>query len=529
MFRERKRQQKTAIFGTVFLVTILGLVLVTVNAVPALAQISPLHAGTGIQQKKGTLRIGSGPGSARLCLNDDASTISDDATNCISDWGVIANTTEKNVTLTLDRVHVFNAITTDGKPDVIIGDQLPEYGSPQFGYINLKGGVDQKFTAILKAPDINFCEDIDEGFGSCAYTHTQCTSNKDCLYGPDDSKKNVIGTALYGAGSDESYAGYFGGTVWIKSLSSGSPDGEICLKGSCQSSWNSISATQFVKRQAGSLPTAQAYGAQITGVAFFSSAVIGQPVTSDAPITYSCGNGLCEANESAIPGSKYCPADCSPAPADPPQSGQTMSSILGSTSSSPKVQLHLTAGAPQTGNVTLLVVRSKLAPTTWSPVNGTIYTAGTVMGNTTIVAVLPTTSGGRVDFLDQTLNQKGDFATGTKYYYQVYQANASWRYSLPTSPMELRLFKATLMINIAGAASYEGLYANYPGNPEGLYMANTTDTFTVSDRMRPYCPAGWTGCDSSNNNETCTVRFNSDRVIELRAVEILGSRTNCVF
>lgn len=524
--RKLKSQQTSEISSSAFLFVILGLVLVSVNAVPAQAQISPLHAGASTQQKKGTLGIGSSLVPARLCLNDDTTTTLDDATNCISDWSEINGVTDSYTKIASVSVPVFDGFTS-GVPDGIIGDQPGEY-TPQLGYINLKSGLDQKFTAILKAPNINFCEDIDDGFGNCSYTHTKCASNLDCVYGISPNlSKNVIGTAVYGAGSGDSYAGYFGGTVYVRKSADGLRDGHICLNGlddlSCQSSWNGISATQFVKRQASNSPTAQAYGAQITGVAFFGSAVIGGQVggSFNPSPGVTCGNGLCEANEDQT----ICPFDCLAAPATPPSSGQTMASIMGSTPLTPKVQLHLTAGAPQTGAVTLLVVRSALTPTSWRPVDGTTYIAGTGIGNAaTIVAVETTTSGGQVDTLDKTFNTNGDvFATGKKYYYQVYQANAARRYSQPTSPMELRLFKVDIGVTSDQegneVAEVTGDYVTSSQVPSaGLYIAGSDDTLWITVNTSTYCPSRWDGCDSSTIN-SCTVSIDYDRSIYLFSLE----------
>lgn len=289
---------------------------------------SALNAGPNTQQKLGTLTIGPGSLTSYFCLNVDVTKKTSDTDNCISAWSQIAETTGEYIQLRSDQVYAFNPSAGLPIGDVspaIVGDEPASYPTSQLGYINLVGMSNQLVTAKFTAPAISFCHN-----GTCAYSNPglACVNNSQCnIYGTGKNEM-MIGTAVYGAGfvdtagNDQGYAGYFGGKVFVKPLTTDpTVVGKICLNGSdqtsCVTSWNSVTA-QYVIRQGDNPPSPQKIGtqnvgAQITGVSIFGSAVIGPPVADGFPIAYTCGNDLCEANERPVTWPEpalRCPDDC---------------------------------------------------------------------------------------------------------------------------------------------------------------------------------------------------------------------------
>lgn len=515
--------------GLVLAVLVLALSASPLNAVERTAlpindtsvPISPLNTGVNTQQKTGSLIIGPNGGTSKLCLNAADST--DTSGNCISDWSQIATTRY----VALNQVSLPNFDQSDNGYAT-----LPANYAQQSGYSDLIAlNPTQHVTAAINASDVNICirDYASQDPGYCfIQSNTICYANSDCASPTGEVFK---GTAVYGVGSSNasSYAGYFGGTVYVRapstSLFSSNDLGRICLGSfeapynqvaggadGCISSWNELSSSVagYVKRQTANPPVSQVFGAAISGSSAFGSAVLGS--TTGIPLQYTCGNGICDASESANPGlPQYCAIDC--VTISPPTNFNPKPSTS-ATLSNLKIDLPITAAAQQPTSVKILIVRRTGAAPTFSPSNGVDYPVGTDLGNNTVVVVNTTaTAGQALTNLFDTLPIRGT------YYYQAFQANLYPQYSVPTAAMVMTPRQLTASVNPVGTgtitSSPAGLSCsnNLPANCTKLFNDGITVAVTLGNVDTGYTINNWTGCTTSNGYN-CTVVMSADKVIQ---------------
>lgn len=463
----------------------------------------PLNSGPNAQQKSGSLLIGLQSAPAKLCLN--ASSIND-TTNCITSWAQFSSTLGSFVRLTT------TTFTVDpGAPSNTYS--LGSYQPREIGYADIvaRPAQNQAFTTVVKASPIQYCQYaspfdlegrcINDGVGNPCYTNADCSANATAVYA----------TA---SGNTNAYSGYFTGRVLVSPTADGQL-GRICLgdpttESACISSWNQLASTpSYVYRYTTGWPASrQTYGARISGNATFGSAVLGDPTGLTA---HTCGDGACEVGETAA----SCAVDCGGVP----QPSVTASMHSTSNSTTFIVNLAIVAGAQTPNNVKLYVVRAQNQNPTWRPVDGVSYSSGLVVGNSRLVAVLSTTSGGAVNYLD-TLPSSGVF------YYQVYQANDFPRYSAPlVTPVRVQPFVLTLIqqpdynaINIHSGPSY-GVDDNQincgwgPTDCVGVYNLSQVVTLWKAANLSGKAISSWVGCDSFNSTQCINTTTGTESIV----------------
>ena len=426
----------------------------TMDAVPPSTDAiePPLNTGPNTQQKSGSLLIGSDTLPGKLCLNANAGSGVNDSTNCVSSWSELSGNLPQYLGLKTNLISLGSAL-------------YPTAYDSQSGFADVQASGNQVAAAIVRAPAI------------VGYT----------------------ATAVHATAGNSSWAGAFNGTVYVKTAGDSST-GEICLGPDasppyCISNWNDITrAKNYVQRDPSSTQDTFGGGASISGHAGFGSAVLGDPTGIN--VTYTCGDGVCSSNEN----DSFCPIDCAAVP-----SPAQFTAALTAAFPQPNVKLSMTVGS----QVTVLIVRSSPNPPVFRPVNGTAYTAGTTIGNDTIIRV------------DQNISWAYNWTdtspvSGTTYYYQAYQANAYPRYSTPTAAAAIAPVKLTVGINDPTKASVVGTVGNIacPGSCEALYNRGVTETLTVNSIATGYKVTGWTGCNWANAT-TCTVTLDGDKSVML--------------
>lgn len=372
----------------------------------------PITSSSTEQRKLGSLIIGpsgsSGADNPLLCLN--ASDLLDD-TKCISNWSEV------------------NGIFGSSYVKLNIGALFfPPTGQQlQSGYVRLQG------------------DDLEN------YPVTSRFAVYDGLSG------TPVGTytALYADGlSPDNMAGYFVGTFGVEPSVNGSL-GRLCLNGTaasaadssaghyCISQWSQVVPNITNKFTLQSLTPTSSPVSEIGGVslgqAFNSGAmIIGDPSTMEFKIT--CGDGMCNAGETATAGPKYCPIDCV-------SIGSI--AIFTATSNVNGVDLEITTGTQSPAGTprTILVVRSDAALNSFRPMHGIKY----ARGGTTNFAVVDTKTCtpflGRpsctvyiTDPASMTDPAYTGLISGRTYYYSAWQGNAYPRYQLsPTSALPVSM------------------------------------------------------------------------------------------
>lgn len=475
---------------------------------------APLNIGPNTQQKVGSLIIGTNGGSSKFCLNAAGS--SDILGNCVSDWSQISTT--KYVAINAASLPNFDA---QDSPIATI----PSNYTGQAGYSDITAATkDQHVTAAITSSDVNICvrDYNDQGAGYCFGQGNSCLANSDCGTGQSD---NFIGTAVYGVGNSNSsnFAGYFGGTVYVRapstSLFSGNDRGRICLGSfeppysqvnggtdGCISSWNELTASPppYVQLQAVNPPVSQTYGAVIAGSSTFGTAVVGS--TAGMTLQMTCGNGICDAGENAT----SCAVDCSGISTP---TNFTPQVNIASTFFNLRVDLSITAAAQQPSTVKILIVRSLNVPPVFRPANGVDYANGTDLGNSTfVVANATTTSGATISNLTDILPNRGT------YYYQAYQANAYPKYSAPTAAVAITPYEMGAIISPSNKgvliSTPDGITcSNSVTNCRAWYNGGTTLVVTLDAIQSGYRLDHWTGNCDQVNGLNCTVLMNSDKSV----------------
>lgn len=369
--------------------------LVNPSSAPPGGQTSePLTGSAAEQRKLGALIIGPTGAScagntnlcAQLCLNTDSIGT---ANKCIKNWsdiGGILSSSYVKLNLT--------AIANGGA------------ATKQAGYVRLKGN------AVATYP----------------------VTSRFSVYGG----ASPIGsyTALYADGLTlDNNAGYFIGTFGVEPTVNGAL-GRLCLNGTaatgsvdgyyCISQWSEVAITvsnKLTLQSFSGTPTNE-QGNVGLGQAFNSASVIlGDP--NGLGFTFTCGDGMCNAGENSTVGSaQYCPIDCS-----------TIKSVVGISASQVggNVILNMQTGAaqePSGSQVTVVVVRSDVANTTFRPMNGVNYARGgttsfEIVGTATCAAGVST----GCSLTDSTVNSTNGLISGERYYYySAFQGNLYPRY-----------------------------------------------------------------------------------------------------
>lgn len=523
---------------SVLMVTVLGLLVPQpkVHAATALpsssTSVSPLNAGPNTQVKKGTLVIGTSGSGQYLCLNapDGYVPTPSDRQYCVNSWSSFATAVGQYVAVSTD------VVSLGSRPFNPTAMLLSGYPA-QNGFIDITAKTNQSAALVVKAPDLNFCinNPAQPGQKICAdpYEPHQCTTNIDCGY---------TGTAVFGTSGVpvNGRAANFNGSIYItstKDTNGATVPGRVCLgyvdggpglpsgsnsvspdgNGTCISSWNQFQASSanYVKRfttigaaqgsQLGDLGD----GALISGHAVFGGAILGNS-NAISNVAFTCGNARCETSENA----GNCAVDCSAIPTP----SQTAALDYNASISNGVVNLGINVGSPQTGAVTILVVRSGAdQPLAFRPIDGVTYTAGTVLGNDTIVAVRSSTAGAALNIADTIPN----IQTGKTYLYQVFQANSFPRYSVASNVMTIKPYQLNLFVNIPGAADIQASQAMTPVKPTGLYNAGDTDTLSVYAYQIGYSFGFWQGCDTTPppTSDACQVTMSSNRTVTLNVVQ----------
>ncbi len=250
-------------------------------------------------------------------------------------------------------------------------------------------------------------------------------------------------------------AGYFAGTLGIEpTVNNGL--GRLCLNGTadvtdpatpgsdrangyyCIKKWTDIvtSVTNNLTLQSLTIPPVNDAGNVGLSQSFNSAAfVIGDPV--GLSLNYTCGDGMCSAGENSTFGSpKYCPIDCA-----------AIKSLVGlaRAQTGSDVTLTMTTGAaqePSGSQVTVVVVRSEVASSTFRPMNGVTYAHGGITGFEVVGSIQCTAGGsGGCTLTDGA----SDLTVGKTYYYTAYQGNLYPRYQ--------NVAPRTTSIKIAGEES----------------------------------------------------------------------------
>lgn len=501
----------------------------------ASASVSPLNAGPNTQVKKGTLVIGTSGSGQYLCLNAPDGYVPNpsDRQYCVNSWSGFATAVGQYVALSTDMVSLGNR---PYNPTALLLSGYPA----QNGFVDIAAKSNQSAALVVKAPDVNFCINNPSQPGSkiCAdpYEPHQCTTNTDCGY---------TGTAVFGTSGvpANGRAAAFNGAVYItstKDYQGATVPGRVCLgyvdggpgvpsgsnsvspegNGTCISSWNQFQASSanYVKRFT-TVGTAQGSqigdlgdGALISGHATFGGAILGNS-NAITNLAFTCGNARCESSENA----GNCAVDCSSVPTP----SQTAALDYNASLSNGVVNLTINVGAPQTGAVTMLVVRSGAdQPLTFRPVDGVTYSTGTVVGNDTIIAVRSSTAGAVLNIADTIPN----IQTGKTYLYRAFQANTFPRYSVASNVLTIKPYQLSLFINIPGAADIQATQAMTPVKPTGLYNAGTTDTVTIYAYQIGYDFGFWQGCDTTPppTSTSCQVSFSSNRTVTLNVAQGSG-------
>lgn len=468
--------------------------------------VAPLNGGPNTQQKLGSLLVGDATTAKKICLNTSDSTQA--SPKCISSWGQAITSSVEHVELSTGYVP-----TMTGE---IISSAYPSSYDRQNGYVRLRAQSNQQVTAALRAPITNVCLDRftgeplssqDEGF--CASDPGRlCQVNSDCGF---------QGTALYGYAT-HGYAGYFGGTVYVRPATLGSygtTSGRICLGGIesnladatggfCISSWNELnqSSPQYVQRQTANPPTAQLTGATIARSALFGSVIVGD--SSITPVGLTCGNGICDALEQQS--GSACPIDCA-----------TITGVQSFSVAPGVARTFLTGTIPTSGNAYILVVRKAGSAINGAPINGVNYIVGNIVGDGIVAAVLTNPAVGAWNYIDSGLTN------GTKYYYAVYIANAYPNYSAAATssatpnPATTRLTLS--MVNATPIGSYsigfsvvsgEGNTMTCVGSCNAFFTLGSVITLTRITEATPL--TAWTGA-CSGRGATCTVTLDATKTV----------------
>ncbi len=402
----------------------------------------PINLSANTQQKTGSVIIGglnvstcangSQATCAALCLNASSST---DATNCIKTW---------------------TDIVTIGSGAYV---QLQAAATPTFGrigYARLKGNSSQ-----ANPYTFHF------GFNAAP-------------------APTALASGLYAdAVTSDNYAGYFDGTIDIESPTQLAPGaGKICLNGLqvagslttgvcsnnantscalpsagntcgtgntcvtdgkyCISSWSDIQQSALsnkltlqpqgatVSPEAGHVNVSQAFNA--------GSFSIGTPLNLPASgacgsMPCSCGDGICQANETAVAGANYCPVDCNTVNILTGFSTTPIGGIPGQNwmNITTTWQSQKTATINGDNNkVYVLIVRSTNQNFSFTPQDGTLYSVGGDSDFAVAYAGFVTNVVGGTTFSKADVGN--GLVSGTTFYYRAYEGNNFPRYTPASAP-----------------------------------------------------------------------------------------------
>ncbi len=470
------------------------------QVVPSSTPISaPFNASSSTQRKLGTLMVGpNGATSSSLCLN---AANASDATNCVSSWTQLATTLGSYVGVNSKLITPLSNGLDPTKYDV------------QGGFSDLIGSTTQTRSAFIKAPQVDMCDTDHVDINGDPAPVCRNNSSISCV-GGINSKCGYTGTGIFAwAPSGTAKAAQFNGTLNIVTASGNT--GKFCLGPGtnqvCISSWNSVpgvTSAGYIKRNLTLPATAQGSvagdlgnGAMISSSAEFGAAGVGD--ATSLALSFTCGNGICEAgsNPAETPGT--CAIDCASVPQPQivsafPDTGngfKTVSIVMSSPIVSPLptnfIMLRATGVAPNA-----------------SPVNGVNYTTGMTLGNAKVVFTASRGTTGSV-FGSDTVPAAGN------YFYTGYLGNTFPRYGnvKNNATFPVHFYTVTVVLSPSNAAhlvdSLDGQIdcGRGPTNCSGVY-GETQDVNISADltsNSYPLGPQSINGCDSKTGSGKTTV------------------------
>lgn len=430
---------------SVFIAAIVGAVIV----VPAQAQwaepsgtppggsvAAPINISNNTQTKAGSFTInpgnfylGQSGGSSKFCLNADPVADINNTAKCISDWADIGG---------VGKFVRLNPSSPDSDTGFV---SVVGVSNGQYAFKAVAPTANNQYTAGVLAQDTT-------GFSGTSYAVYAYagTSNSKAVYAQSDNS--------------QSYAGYFRGLVGIYgtltvqqgniNLDAGdvlvgtvSNPTQICLYGSgaedCIDSWQDVVDklngelwteeqiaagvynTYLTQTQSNLAIGGNGYDRQTEFFFNVSSGgkfALGLP-TASSPISFTCGDGVCNGVET----SATCVADC---PAGIPQP-DVPGNIRSLTASSLGVgRNRLTWQNPSNGTFAGVVfVRAIGAQPSLPPSDGSAYANCQTLGNGIVIKI----TSGSTNFLDDDSASCSPPVSGVTYYYRGFAYNSIPKYA----------------------------------------------------------------------------------------------------
>lgn len=518
--RSRQYQQRSSFLATLLIVvTIAGLVFIAKQTYgqsfvqpPSLtpsADVAPtLSASPNAERKLGSLLIGTSTAPAKFCLN--AATENDPPPGCISSWSDLSSLVGSFVRLSSA------AISGDTQ-------QIASYGSAQSGQARLSGSPSTNplaYNLVVEPPSGGFCQ-INEGEsdGRCSLTGNGCRYNSECHY-------NDVSTSVYAAGNAALSAAQFEGRFYVAPTLTPPGNyqyGRLCLNGVddplndgsggyCISGWQELASTAtptYWKLQSTGPGTPLDYQSAhvfVSGAANFDSVVVGD--STAAPLTYSCGDGLCAGSETV----SSCFMDCADVSA---LSQFTVTPVDRGVSMTIQTN-RLDYSNLTTDDVRVLVLRSSGAPT-MTPQNGAVYGLNSTLGNATVVY------SSVADQLATVTSSEMNLTNCTAYTYTAHQGNMYPRYASTPKTATVTVGASTYTISVTLAGVGGGSVASIAPDNRLSCAANgpnCTKSFTsCSPTVQIKATANadsifsaWSGdCAPASNKPVCTLTMNGNK------------------